>query len=177
MCPKAASNADIVSSYLEAVLRKDGTAVDHYFDPDVEYIVNGTSDRDAERALPPISEECRQALPWLGLHRGRGQVKSFLERLHRNLDVTAYGPRQVVSENNKAAALGWFRLKALSTGRTIDIAYSIFFELRDGRFIKYHFLENTFDVASAFRAGGIWELDREGIIHRVPESPRNGELG
>src|SRR5579863_4626545 len=176
MCPKPISNADIVASYLDAILRRDSTAVDHYFDPDVEYIVNGTSDRDAEKVLPPISEECRQALPWLGLHRGRGQVKSFLECLQRNLDVTAYGPRQVVSEGNRAAAFGWFRLHALSTGRTVDIAYSIFFELRDGRFIKYHFLENTFDVASAFRAGGVWELEREGIIHRVPELPRNGKL-
>ena len=176
MCPKPTSNADIVAAYLDAVLRKDRTAVDHYFDPDVEYIVNGTSDRNAERALPPISEECRQALPWLGLHRGRRQVESFLECLHRNLDVTAYGPRQVVSEGNRAAAFGWFRLHALSTGRTIDIAYSIFFELRDGRFIKYHFLENTVDVASAFRAGGVWELQREGAYHRVPELPGSGEL-
>jgi ketosteroid isomerase-like protein len=53
MCPKSISNADIVASYLDAVLRKDGAAVDRYFDPDVEYIVNGTSDREADKSLPP----------------------------------------------------------------------------------------------------------------------------
>ena len=46
-----------------------------------------------------------------------------------------------------------FRLRALSSGRTADISYSIRMELRDGLIVKYHFLENTFDVATAFRSG------------------------
>ena len=50
--------------------------------------------------------------------------------MHRNLEVTAFGPREVISEGNKAAAFGWLRLHALSTGRTMDISYSILFELR-----------------------------------------------
>jgi hypothetical protein len=42
--------------------------------------------------------------------------------MHRNLEVTAFGPRELISEGNKAAAFGWFRLHALSTGRTVDIS-------------------------------------------------------
>jgi hypothetical protein len=30
------SSADIIAAYLEAVIRKDTSAVDRYFDPDVE---------------------------------------------------------------------------------------------------------------------------------------------
>jgi ketosteroid isomerase-like protein len=74
----------------------------------------------------------------------------------------------VISEGNKAAAFGWFRLHALSTGRTVDISYSIRFELRDGLIAMYHFLENTFDVASAFHVGGEWLLETDGVKHRVP---------
>jgi len=44
--------------------------------------------------------------------------------MHRNLEVTAFGRREVISDGNKAAAFGWFRLRALSTGRTKDISYS-----------------------------------------------------
>jgi ketosteroid isomerase-like protein len=162
------SNADLIRDYLDAVMRKDTSAVDRYFDSDVEYVVNGTPLPDSSDTLPPISKQCQSALPWLGLHRGRKAVHEFLDRMHRNLEVTAYGPREVISEGNRAAAFGWFRLLALATGRTIDIAYSIRFEVRDGRFVKYHFLENTFDVASAFHTGGSWQLKIEGAIRPVP---------
>jgi ketosteroid isomerase-like protein len=175
MTPPSGSNADIVAAYLDAVLRKDNTAIDRFFHPDVEYIVNGSPARDAERRLPPISRECAEALPWMGLHRGLDEVKSFFDCLHRNLDVTAYGPREVISDGNRAAAFGWFRLHALTTGRTIDIPYSIFFELKDGLIVKYHFLENAFEVAAAFRSGGRWLVRREGETHEIPEIPKERE--
>src|SRR5215472_9676561 len=139
------SNSALIASYLEGVIRKDASAVDKYFHPDVEYVVNGVETQDRARKLPPITQECHTALPWLGLHRGREAVKAFLTHMHRNLEVTAFGPREVISEGNRAAAFGWFRLHTLPTDRTVDISYSVFFELRDGLIVKYHFLENTFD--------------------------------
>ena len=163
------TNAEIVASYLDAVLHRDASAIDRFFHPEIEYIVNGAPIRDAAGRLPPISPELGNALPWLGLHRGLTQVHSFFDCLHRNLDVKAYGPREVISEGARAAAFGWFRLHARPTGRIIDIPYSIFFELKDGLIIKYHFLESTFDVASAFRRGGDWRIEREGEIHAIPE--------
>jgi hypothetical protein len=41
-------------------------------------------------------------------NRGREAVKKFLAHMHRNLEVTAFGPREEISEGNKAAAFGWF---------------------------------------------------------------------
>jgi ketosteroid isomerase-like protein len=164
----AQSNSDLVAAYLDAVMRKDASLVDRFFHPDIEYTVNGSPIPDPQGRVPPISEDCRAALPWLGVHRGREAVKTFLEHMHRNLEVTAFGPREVISEGNKATAFGWFRLHALSTGRTADISYAIRFELRDGLIAKYFFLENTFDVAAAFRAEGAWSVDTDGTPHRVP---------
>jgi ketosteroid isomerase-like protein len=131
-------------------------------------LVNGTSLSEPAQLLPPISMECQRALPWLGVYRGREAVKAFLAHMHRNLEVTAFGPREVIGDGNRAAAFGWFRLHAPTTGRTVDIAYSILCELRGGRIARYHFLENTFDVATAFRAGGSWLLRTDGAEHRVP---------
>jgi 3-oxoadipate enol-lactonase len=164
----AQSNSELIAAYLDAVMRKDASVVERFFGADVEYMVNGTSSPDPAGVLPPISSDCHNALPWLGLHRGRDAVKKFLAHMHRNLEVTSFGPREVISEGNKAAAFGWFRLHALTTGRTMDIAYSIRFELRDGLIVKYHFLENTFDVATAFHSGGEWLLETDGAKHRVP---------
>ena len=132
MSVSAQSNSELIAAYLDAVMRKDASVVERFFAPDVEYMVNGTSSPDPAAVLPPISADCHNALPWFGLHRGRDAVKEFLAHMHRNLEVTAFGPREVISEGNKAAAFGWFRLHALSTGRTVDISYSIRFELRDG---------------------------------------------
>jgi ketosteroid isomerase-like protein len=162
------SNSELIAAYLDAVIRKDASAVDRFFAPDVEYLVNGTRIADPAAALPPISADCSTALPWLGMHKGKEAVKNFLTHMHRNLEVTAFGPREVISEGNRAAAFGWFRLHALSTGRTADIAYAIRFELRDGLIVRYHFLENTFDVAAAFRSSGEWCLDTDGAKHTVP---------
>ncbi len=161
------SNSELIAAYLDAVIRKDVSAVDRFFATDVEYVVNGTPNADAAGALP-ISADCCNALPWLGMHKGKEAVKAFLTHMHRNLEVTAFGPREVISEGSRAAAFGWFRLHALSTGRTADIAYAIRFEIRDGLIVRYHFLENTFDVAVAFRSSGEWCLDTDGAKHTVP---------
>ena len=163
------TNAEIVAAYLDAVLHGDARAIDRFFHPEIEYVVNGAAVRDAAGRLPPISRELCEALPWLGLRRGRTEVHAFFDCLHRNLDVTAYGPREVISEGTRAAAFGWFRLRARPTGRIVDIPYSAFLELKDTLIIKYHFLESTFDVVSAFRCGGDWRIEREGEIHAVPE--------
>lgn len=113
----ARSNAELIAAYLDAVMQKDASVVEQFFAADVEYMVNGTSSPDPAGVLPPISADCHNALPWLGLHRGREAVKEFLAHMHRNLEVTAFGPREVISEGNKAAAFGWFRLHALSTAQ------------------------------------------------------------
>src|SRR5579864_2372211 len=168
------SNPELIAAYLDAVMHKDASVVERFFAPDVEYMVNGTPAPDPAGVLPPISAECHAALPWLGVHRGQEAVKEFLAHMHRNLEVTAFGPREVISEGNKAAAFGWFRLRALSSGRTMDISYSILFELRAGLIVRYHFIENTFDVAGAFRASGSWLIDTDGAKHDVP--PTRGIL-
>jgi ketosteroid isomerase-like protein len=169
------SNSELIAAYLDAVMRKDDSVVERFFAPDVEYVVNGTPALDPAGVLPPISAECHAALPWLGVYRGRYAVKEFLAHMHRNLEVTAFGPREVISEGNNAAAFGWFRLRALSSGPTADIPYSIRMELRDGLIVKYHFLENTFDVATAFRSGGEWLLEIDGMEHPVPSKAAGAE--
>ena len=74
MSTAAQSNSELIAAYLDAVIRKDAAAVDRYFDPNVEYMVNGTLEPDAAGVLPPISADCQAALPWLA---ARGSSHCF----------------------------------------------------------------------------------------------------
>jgi hypothetical protein len=81
-------------------MREDSSVVEYFFVPEVEIIVNRTLSPGPAGVLPRISADCHAALPWLGLRRGRGAVKNFLVRMHRNLEETTFGPREVISEGN-----------------------------------------------------------------------------
>jgi glyoxylase-like metal-dependent hydrolase (beta-lactamase superfamily II)/ketosteroid isomerase-like protein len=160
--------AEVIKSYLDAVARKETGVVERFFHPDVEYMVNGAVAIDERGTLPPISPECSAALPWLGLYRGREALRGFLDHMHRNLEITEFGPLDVISNGDKAAAFGWFRLEASSTGRTAEISFGVNFEVHDGRIVKYHFVENTFDVAGAFRTDGAWIVATDGTTKVIP---------
>jgi len=99
------STSELIAAYLDAVVRNDASAVDRYLDPKVEYMVNGTPEPDAAGALPPISSDCHRALPWLGLYRDREALKGFLAHMHRNLEVTAFGPRDLFRKETKRPRL------------------------------------------------------------------------
>ena len=54
------SSLKLIRAYLDAVIRRDVSAVDRFFDRDVEYIVNGTVEPFAN-GLPGISADCCHA--------------------------------------------------------------------------------------------------------------------
>ncbi len=56
------SRAAIIAVYLDTVMRKDASAVERYFAPDIEYVVNGSTQPDPTGSLPPLSTECGAAL-------------------------------------------------------------------------------------------------------------------
>lgn len=168
MTSSLSTSQEIISAYLDAVSRKDPSVVERFFHPDVEYVVNGYAAPDQPADLAPISPECSTALPWLGCYRGHDAVRDFLEHMHRNLEITAFGPLEIIAEGNKGAAFGWFRLEAMSTRRSADISFAVNFELRDGLIAKYHFVENTMDVANAFHVDGVWTVATDDAERSVP---------
>jgi ketosteroid isomerase-like protein len=163
------SVAALADDYLDAVVRGEGAAVaERYFHPDIIYIVNGPRSPAAAVELPALSSELHSALPWLGMYRGLGEVRAFLAHMHSNLDVTAFGPRQIIADDQRAAVFGWFGLRSRLKGREVRIAFSVLVEGRDGKIARYQFLENTFDVSRAFRSGGSWAFQTDGTTTTVP---------
>ena len=165
----AASVASLAEAYLDAVSRGDGAAAaERYFHPDIVYIVNGPPALVDALALPPLSDELHSGLPWLGMYRGLEEVRAFLAHMHANLEVTGFGPREVVGDGQRAAVFGWFGLRSRPDGREVRSAFSVLLERRDGKIGRYQFLENTFDVALAFRSGGSWTIHTDGTTKTVP---------
>ena len=163
------SDAALAEAYLDAVSRGEGVAAaERHFHPEIVYIVNGPPTPIDGLALPALSRELHSGLPWLGIYRGLDEVRAFLIHMHANLDVTGFGPREVVGDHKRAAVFGWFGLKSRPAGREVRIAFSVLVEGRDGKIARYQFLENTFDVATAFRSGGSWSFQTDGTTTTVP---------
>ncbi|HYX77671.1 MAG TPA: hypothetical protein VE757_10885, partial [Gaiellaceae bacterium] len=68
----------------------------------------------------------------------------------------------------RAAVFGWFGLRTRPAGREVRSAFSVLLEQRDGKIARYQFLENTFDVALAFRSAGSWAMETDGKTTIVP---------
>lgn len=165
----SASVASLAEAYLDAVSRGEGAAAaERYFHQDIIYIVNGPLVPVDGVALPSLSSELHTGLPWLGMYRGLAEVRAFLAHMHANLDVTGFGPWEIVGDDERAAVFGWFGLRSRPNGREIRSAFSVLLERRDGKIGRYQFLENTFDVALAFRGGGSWAIQADGTTKTVP---------
>lgn len=165
----ASSVASLAEAYLDAVSRGEGVAAaERYFHPDIVYIVNGPPAPVNGIALPALSDDLHSGLPWLGAYRGLDEVRAFLAHMHANLDVTGFGPREIVGDNERAAVFGWFGLRSRPEGREVRSAFSLLLKHRDGKIGRYEFLENTFDVALAFRSQGSWAIQTDGTTKTVP---------
>jgi ketosteroid isomerase-like protein len=163
------SVAALAGEYLDAVTRGEGAAAaERCFHPDIVYIVNGPPSPAEAVDLPMLSGELQSALPWLGTYRGLDEVRAFLTHMHSNLDVTGFGPREIVGDDQRAAVFGWFGLRSRPAGREVRIAFSVLVEARDGKIARYQFLENTFDVSLAFRSGGSSAFQTDGKTTTVP---------
>jgi ketosteroid isomerase-like protein len=163
------SVAALAGEYLDAVTRGEGAAAaERYFHSEIVYIVNGPPPRAEAVGLPALSSELHSTLPWLGIYRGLDEVRAFLAHMHSNLDVTGFGPREIVGDEQRAAVFGSFGLRSRPAGREARIAFSVLVEGRDGKIARYQFLENTFDVSLAFRSGGAWALQTDGNTTTVP---------
>ena len=88
--------------------------------------------------------------------------------MHSNLDVTGFGPREIVGDDQRAALFGWFGLRSRPAGREVRVAFSVLVEGHEGKIARYQFLENSFDVALGFRRGGSWSIHTDGTTKTVP---------
>ena len=145
------NSTEIVRSFFEAFARRDLSAIERYFAPDLVYTVVGT----------PASAT-KAALPWIGEYRGREGAKEFVAHLQRNIEIIGFGSQEFIEQGDLVAVFGTFMYRATSTGKRFDSNYAIKIKMRDGLIAEYFFHEDTYAVAEAFRHSGTWEIENDG---------------
>ncbi|WP_299404765.1 nuclear transport factor 2 family protein [uncultured Roseobacter sp.] len=138
------------------------------FHPDIVYL---------NFASEEISPETKQALPWAGTWRGHDGVIAFQEMLNDNFDIRGFEDPDYFENGDEVAVFGVLRFTAAPTARDVDSDFAVRATVRDGRISRYHFYEDTFAIAHAFRRDGQWKVENgeQGAPPRfVPSSRNNG---
>jgi ketosteroid isomerase-like protein len=107
-------------------------------------------------------------MPWFGLHRGIEGVEEVYTLILANLEVLAFEPHVAFGEGEDAAMFGRFRYRAKSTGKIVESDWAIHAVVRGGRFVGFHFYEDDYTLATAFRHEGGWEVENHLGRRRVP---------
>ncbi|MER6669082.1 nuclear transport factor 2 family protein [Amycolatopsis japonica] len=91
-----------------------------------------------------------ELVPWIGPRRNRAEVREFFDLLDKGLVKDRFDVERVLVDGRHAVATGRLRSTIRSTGKVIQTAFSLEFEVDDdGRITKYLMLEDSWHVANA----------------------------
>jgi ketosteroid isomerase-like protein len=91
-------------------------------------------------------------VPYAGGYRGREGVSQFFARIGQSVEVTRWEPKHVLAAGrDEVVATGAWSGIAKPTGRTFASDWGMVFGLRDGRITSFRVVEDTAQLAAAFR--------------------------
>ena len=160
--PKEATGREVVTGFFDGFAGGNMDAVFGALAPDIEYTVNTRN------------TVTREAIPWSTTFRGTAEVQAFFARLMANFDVLAFRVDQLIADGADVAAFGYFQYRAKPTGLTCETDWCARFRVEGGRIRTYHFFEDSYAIARAFRRSGHWELAVDGGHQVVPGEPLRG---
>ncbi|WP_410657791.1 nuclear transport factor 2 family protein [Amycolatopsis sp. lyj-112] len=89
-------------------------------------------------------------VPWIGPRRTRADIREFYDLLDKGLIKDRFDIERVLADGPHAVAIGRLRSTIRGTGKVIDSAFTIQFEVNDnGLITKYLLLEDSWHVANA----------------------------
>ncbi|MFJ4098072.1 nuclear transport factor 2 family protein [Amycolatopsis japonica] len=92
----------------------------------------------------------KDLVPWIGPRRNRAEIREFYDLLDKGLVKDRFDVERVLVDGPHAVAVGRLRSTIRSTGKVIQTAFSLEFEVDgDGRITKYLMLEDSWHVANA----------------------------
>ncbi len=90
-------------------------------------------------------------LPWARSRSTRREAEEFFKVFNETLDVLAFEPREYVAQGDKVIALGYFRARVKSTGRTFEEHWAMEWTVRNGKVVQYRAYDDTAAMVAAFR--------------------------
>jgi len=95
----------------------------------------------------------KDIIPFLGLRRGRDQVKQFFSQMADSQEPELFEPRQFIAQGDQVVALGLYRWRVKSTGRKFEGDFAHVFTVRSGQISGFHEYTDTYGSATAYTAG------------------------
>jgi uncharacterized protein len=112
---------------------------------DVPFILNTLADQfEWVHAGPPT-------IPWAKTRHTHEEVGEFFEVLGRTLEFQQFEPRTYVAQGDKVVALGYFRARSKSTGRSFEEHWAMEWTFQDGKVTGYRAYDDTAAIAAALR--------------------------
>jgi uncharacterized protein len=95
----------------------------------------------------------KEVVPFLGLRRGRDQVKQFFSSLADSQEPEQFEPSQFIAQGDQVVSLGHYRWRVKSTGRKFEADFAHVFTIRNGKISGFHEYADTQACVNAYTAG------------------------
>jgi ketosteroid isomerase-like protein len=131
----------ITTSPVETVRR----GLDAFLKGDVPYIL--------ERIAPDCqwSGSMGPDVPYAGQFTGPQGALKFLEAINANLDIKTFAFDRYVADGEHVVALGNWSGVVRKTGKSYDARLALYFQVREGKFLRFTGYEDTAILAAAVR--------------------------
>ena len=127
-------NVQLIQQVYEDFGRGDIPAILNILADDIDWHVPGPTD-----------------IPTRGTRRGREQVAQFFTEVGETFDFEQFEPREFIAQGDVVVVLGYSRGSVKSTGRAIEGDWSMVFNLREGKVVRFRDYEDTNAFVAAYR--------------------------
>lgn len=129
-------NVEIVQQLYADVLRGNIPDVLNFLADDVEW-------KEPQAGAPPFA----------GTRRGRDQVAEFFKHFGKTVELEQFEPREYIAQGDQVVALGYYRVRWNSTGRTSETDWAMVWTFRVGKVAKFQaYTDSAAEVAALGRA-------------------------
>lgn len=90
-------------------------------------------------------------VPYAGAYKGVDGVGQFFGRIGASVEVRMWEPRHVLDAGDDVVAWGAWSGVAKPTGRSFASDWAMLFTVRAGKIAAFRVVEDTADLAAAFR--------------------------
>lgn len=89
-------------------------------------------------------------VPFSGERRGKAQVAEFFKQVAESEDFEQFEPREFVAEGDTVVAVGHYRAKAKTSGKTFDSDFVMVFTLKGGKVVTFREFTDSAGINAAF---------------------------
>jgi ketosteroid isomerase-like protein len=107
--------------------------------------------------VPAILSSLSETVEWIapgvepvaGTYRGRDGAAQFFQKVKETVEFSAFEPREYVAQGDRVIALGNYKARAHTTGKSYDCDWVMSFTFRGGKVTKFQEFTDTAAIAEA----------------------------